>query len=316
MLGFWRDLLVSDTDLPSILEAALDKARAAAQHGAVATYIPELARADPAHVGLAIATVDGIRHQIGDAEAPFTFQSVSKVFCLALVLRDQGMEIFERMSWEPSGDAFHSIVRLEEEKGRPRNPYINAGAILVSAQLPGATAAEKVLALQNFLAEISDGSEFPVDDAVFRSEAETGSRNRALAYYMRHFGLLADPALAVETYFRQCSISLNAVRLARLGLFLANRGVDPGSGRRILSAACNRTTVALMSMCGLYDEVGRFAVEVGVPAKSGVSGAILAVVPGRMAIAAYGPALGPKGNSLGALAALTHLSEQLDLSLF
>lgn len=308
--------MADEAELARRLEEALAVAVEAAAGGRVASYIPELAKADPAKVGLAIATVDGRRLQAGDAEVPFTFQSVSKVFSLAVVLGRTGLRIFEKMSCEPSGDAFHSIVRLEEERGRPRNPYINAGAILVSAELPGTSSRDKVTALQSFLSEICDGHEFGVDEAVFRSEAVSGYRNRALAHYMRHFGLLEDPRLAVETYFRQCAVSLDAVRLARVGLFLAHGGVDPCSGKRVLSPECNRTVVAQMAMCGLYDEVGRFAVDVGVPAKSGVSGAILAVVPNRMAIAAYGPALGPKGNSLAGMAALTHLSRTLGLSLF
>ncbi|WP_067560590.1 glutaminase A [Halofilum ochraceum] len=305
-----------DTDIEALLEEALEVGRAAAGAGEVAHYIPELAKSDPSHVGIAIATVDGGRYEVGDARVPFTFQSVSKVFSLALVLREHGPEVLDEMACEPSGDAFHSIVRLEEEQGRPRNPYINAGAILVSGLLPGGDPVAKVASLQSFLGEVGDGAEFRVDDEVFNSEVETGYRNRALANYLRHFGLLDDPQQAVETYFRQCSISLDAVRLARIGLFLANRGVDPVSGETVLARADNRVLVSQMAMCGLYDDVGRFAIDVGVPAKSGVSGAILAVVPDRMSITAFGPALGPKGNSTAALAALAHLSRRLDLSLY
>ncbi|MDX1609158.1 MAG: glutaminase, partial [Halofilum sp. (in: g-proteobacteria)] len=211
-------------DLAQLLSEALARGREAAAAGTVADYIPELAKSDPAHVGLALATLAGERHQVGDAEVPFTFQSVSKVFSLALVLREQGPAVLDEMACEPSGDAFHSIVRLEDEKGRPRNPYINAGAILVSGRMPGATAGDKVAALQAFLGEICDGARFEVNDEVFRSEAATGYRNRALANYLRHFGYLDDAELSVETYFRQCSIALDTVRLARLGLFLANGG--------------------------------------------------------------------------------------------
>lgn len=298
------------------MAGALAAGRSAAAGGEVARYIPELAKADPAHVGIAIATIDGGRHEAGDSAVPFTFQSVSKVFSLALVLREQGSAVLDHMACEPSGDAFHSIVRLEEENGRPRNPYINAGAILVSGRLPGEDPRARAGSLQSFLGEICDGEHFPVDDAVFRSESATGYRNRALANYLRHFGLLDDPGLAVESYFRQCSITLDTPRLARLGLFLANGGVDPVTGQRVLDRHANHAVVSQMAMCGLYDDVGRFAIEVGVPAKSGVSGAILAVVPGRMAIAAFGPALGHKGNSTAGLAVLRHLSERLDLSVY
>jgi len=308
--------LSDETDIPALLTEALEIGRAAAGEGEVAHYIPELAKSDPSHVGIAVATVDGGRYQVGDAEVPFTFQSVSKVFSLALVLREHGPAVLDEMACEPSGDAFHSIVRLEEEQGRPRNPYINAGAILVSGLLPGSDPVAKAGSLQGFLGEVCDGADFTVDDDVFSSEVATGYRNRALANYLRHFGLLDDPQQAVETYFRQCSISLDAVRLARIGLFLANRGVDPVSGQTVLRREDNRAVVSQMAMCGLYDDVGRFAIDVGVPAKSGVSGAILAVVPDRMSITAFGPALGPKGNSTAALAALAHLSSRLDLSLY
>ena len=303
-------------DLDRSLAGAIAAGQRAAAEGAVAHYIPELARADPGHVGVAIATLDGERRAAGDSDVAFTFQSVSKVFSLALVLREQGDAVLDTMACEPSGDAFHSIVRLEEEGGRPRNPYINAGAILVSGRLPGDDPTARAGALQSFLGEICDGEAFEVDTAVYRSESATGYRNRALANYLRHFGLLDDPGTAVESYFRQCAIGLDTRQLARMGLFLANRGVDPGTGRRVLDTTANHAVVSQMAMCGLYDDVGRFAMEVGVPAKSGVSGAILAVVPDRMTIAAYGPALGPKGNSTAALAVLRHLSAELDLSVY
>lgn len=302
--------------LDDVMTDALAAGRSAAAEGEVARYIPELANADPAHVGIAMATLDGERYEAGDSREPFTFQSVSKAFSLALVLREQGLGVLDRMACEPSGDAFHSIVRLEEESGRPRNPFINAGAILVSGELPGDDPRAKAGSLQSFLSDLCDGERFPVDDTVFRSESDTGYRNRALANYLRHFGLLDDPGLAVESYFRQCSITLDTRRLARAGLFLANDGVDPVSGQRVLDHHANQAVVSQMAMCGLYDDVGRFAMEVGVPAKSGVSGAILAVVPGRMAIAAFGPALGDKGNSTAALAVLRHLSGRLGLSVY
>ena len=303
-------------DLQAIVDAAHRAGAAQCGKGRVATYIPALAEADPGQFGLAIRTVDGAAAEAGDVGQPFTFQSVSKVFALCHALARRGEAVFDRMSVEPSGDAFHSIVRLEEEQGRPRNPYINAGAIMVSGMLPGDTPDDMAGSLQAFLSDICDGAPFPVDEAVYRSESATGYRNRALANFMKHHALIEDPRRAVETYFRQCSITLTARRLARLGLFLANRGVDPVTGGRVIEANANRTAVALMAMCGLYDEVGRFAVTVGVPAKSGVSGAILAVVPGRMSIAAFGPALGPKGNSVAGLTALAHLSDALGLSLW
>ncbi|MEO0975486.1 MAG: glutaminase A, partial [Pseudomonadota bacterium] len=258
--------------------------------------------------------------QAGDALTPFTLQSVSKVFALACVLRSEGERLWQRVSMEPSGDAFHSIVRLEEEHGRPRNPLINAGAIAVSDCLLGTDPETRIEGLRAYLHALggfSRGDErFALDERVYLSECRTGFRNRALANYMRHFGVVVDPEAALDTYFRQCSLSVTAVELARLGLFFAGAGTDPLTGRQLLGREAAHQVVALMATCGLYDEVGRFAVRVGVPAKSGVSGAILAVVPGRYSIACYGPALGERGNSLAGMAMLQLLSREAGLSVF
>lgn len=304
------------------LEAALDEAYAAGRavcgEGRVATYIPELAKVDRDQFALAVHTVDGRTAARGDAGQAFTLQSVSKVFALARVIGSQGLDIFRAMSVEPSGDAFFSIVKLEEEQGRARNPYINAGAITVSAALPGMTVEAKIEGFRGFLAGASGGSsdDFTVDEAVFRSEAEHGWRNRALANMMRHYRVLTDADLAATCYFRQCAVQATTEGLARLGLFLAHSGADPLTGRTILASQDNRRVVALMTTCGMYDEVGQHAIAVGLPTKSAVSGAMLAIVPGRMSIAAYGPALGKKGNSIAGMKALAVFSERLGLSLF
>jgi glutaminase len=195
---------------------------------------------------------------------------------------------------------------------------INAGAIAVSSRLPGSNPEQRIAGLRRFLAEACDGdpADFQVDEAVYRSECRTGYRNRALANFMRHHGILDDAEDAVDTYFRQCSLRVDTEMLARLGLFLANGGVHPNSGAELLVPFDNRVVVATMMTCGLYDEVGHFAIRVGLPAKSGVSGGILAVLPGRMSIACYGPALGANGNSVAGMAMLELLSERLRLSLF
>lgn len=303
-------------DLEDLLHQAHALGKAETRKGAVATYIPELSKADPALFGISVCYLDGRAWHAGDVDVPFTLQSVSKVFSFALALRERGPSVFDRMSCEPSGDAFHSIVRLEEEKGAPRNPYINAGAIKISGSLPGAGPEAKVDTLRRFMSQACPDWRFPVDDAVQLSESRTGFRNRALANFMAHHGVLADPVAAVETYFRQCAVQVTASSLARLGLFLANKGRIPGTDHQLVSVTANRTVVSLMATCGLYDEVGHFAMTTGVPAKSGVSGGILAVVPGRMSIAAYGPALGAKGNSVAGLRALAFLSASLDLSIY
>ncbi len=300
--------------MQALLEEVLAAGRERAPSGEVAHYIPELARVDPALVALVAQPLDGEAAAVGDCDQPFTLQSVSKPFALACV-QAAGVDPYTRMTAEPSGDAFHSIMRLEEERGRPRNPLINAGAIAVSGLLPGATANEKIAGFLAFLGRCGAPGGV-IDDAVYQSERRTGYRNRALANYMKHFGILDDPELAVDAYFRQCATRVTARSLARIGLFLANDGCDPLSGERVVDAATCRRLLAVMSTCGLYDEVGRFALEVGLPAKSGVSGAILAIVPGRMSLVAYGPALGPRGNSVAGMCMLRLLSERLDLSLY
>ncbi|MDH3241294.1 MAG: glutaminase A [Alphaproteobacteria bacterium] len=303
-------------DIGRLLEEATERVRDAVADGKVATYIPELAKADPALVGIAVHTIDGDTHHAGDATVPFTLQSISKVFALAALMRLTGpAAALDGMPCEPSGDSFHSIVRLEEESGHPRNPLINAGAILVSSRLPGANRREMAGVVEGLLASVL-GASVGVDDQVYASESATGYRNRALANYMQHFGLLRNAERACEAYFTQCALSLDAVGLARAGLFLANGGSDPISGTRVIDTDSTCSILALMAMCGLYDQVGRFALSVGIPAKSAVSGGILAIVPGRMAIATYGPALGSKGNSVAGMAMLEFLSRELDLSLF
>ncbi|MEM9388128.1 MAG: glutaminase A [Pseudomonadota bacterium] len=305
---------------PELLAKALSLGRAAARDGRPASYIPELACADPAAVGIATCDANGEVLTAGDAHVSFTLQSVSKVFALACVLRSHDAELWQHVSMEPSGDAFHSIVRLEEEHGRPRNPLINAGAIVVSDRLHGEDPQGRIAGFRQFLCAASGQActeeRFALNERVYRSECRTGFRNRALANYMRHFAVVSDPETAIDTYFRQCSLEVTAAELARVGLLFAAGGTDPATGRRLLACSASRKVVALMATCGLYDEVGRFAVEVGLPAKSGVSGAILAIVPGRYSIACYGPALGERGNSLAGMAMLKALSGDLGLSVF
>ncbi len=303
-------------NLQELLDEACNRARPLVREGRVASYIPELAKADPSLIGIAVHTVEGETVQSGHAAHPFTLQSISKLFSLAALMRFRGPTgALDGMPCEPSGDAFHSIVRLEEEAGHPRNPLINAGAILVSSRLPGGDPKEIAGTVGELLASVLDAP-VPVDAQVYASESATGYRNRALANYMQHFGLLENAELACEAYFRQCALTLDAKDLARAGLFLAGNGTDPMSGAPILDPQCTRSILALMSMCGLYDQVGQFALTVGLPAKSAVSGGILTIVPGRMAIATYGAALGPKGNSVAGVAMLQFLSDALDLSLF
>jgi len=242
---------MENVGLAELLEEARTSALDAVGDGKVAAYIPELAKADPTLVGIAVHTLDGETYAAGDAARPFTLQSISKVFALAALMRLRGIAAaLEGIPCEPSGDAFHSIVRLEEEAGHPRNPLINAGAILVSSRLPGQESRQMAGVVGDLLASVTRGP-VTIDEQVYASESATGYRNRALANYMQHFGLLQDAERACEAYFAQCALSLDTVGLARAGLFLANSGTNPISGTRIVYPDCTRSILELMAMCGL-----------------------------------------------------------------
>jgi glutaminase len=286
--------------------------------GRVADYIPALARVDPMNFGIAVAGIDGTTALAGDAKAPFSIQSISKVFTLTLALKRSGADLWTRVGREPSGSPFNSIVQLEAEKGVPRNPLINAGALVVTDTLldgrgPRAAASEIV----EFLRGLSGGEPVETDGEVADSEARTGFRNASLANFIRSFGNIRNPIDDVlGVYFGQCAIATSCLGLARAGLFLANGGVDPVSGRRVLDAAGARRICAVMMTCGHYDASGDFAFRVGLPGKSGVGGGILAVAPKRAAICVWSPGLGAAGTSLLGALALEKLAARTGWSVF
>ncbi|RFB80699.1 glutaminase [Methylovirgula sp. 4M-Z18] len=286
--------------------------------GKVADYIPQLARVDPDHFGIAVADVDGRLFTTGDAEIPFSIQSVSKVFTLTLALGRVGDHLWKRVGREPSGSPFNSIVQLEAEHGIPRNPFINAGAIviadvLLSGHQPKACIAE----ILHFLRELTGDFSIAIDPAVARSEQETGFRNRALANYMQSFKNITHPVEhTLGVYFHHCAIAMSCVQLARAGLYLANNGVNPTTGFRVVTRERARRINALMMTCGHYDASGDFAFRVGLPGKSGVGGGILAIVPGQAAIAVWSPRLNKNGNSLFGSLALEMIAEKTGWSTF
>ena len=312
------DPLTHPTDDPSALRDALAAVHAdcrAVRDGAVADYIPALAEVDPDVFAIAACTVDGQIIAVGDVDAAFTLQSVSKPFLYAAALARHGSEHVHRfVGVEPIGEGFDAFLRLESGTHRPHNPMINAGAITVAGMLDSAAGVEAILDVVRAWAGDTD---VHVDMATFASEWETNDRNRAIAHLLRQFGVLAtDVERALELYTYACAMRVTAAQLATMGAVLANGGVHPRSGQRLLAAERAAGVLTLMMTCGLYDGAGRFAVDVGVPAKSGVSGAIVAVVPGRLALAVYSPRLDTKGNSVRGVAALRALSERLDLSVF
>ena len=286
------------------------------EDGEVATYIPALADADPAAFGLSMVTVEGRRYSAGDAAAPFTIQSVSKPFVYALALADAGLStVLARVGTEPTGDAFNAVT-LESGSGRPMNPMVNAGAIEVACLVAGDSVEQKrdrvVAGLSAFA-----GRDLHVDEAVLASEAETGDRNRALAYLMRGAGSLTLPVQqALDIYFLQCSVLVTADDLAVMAATLAAGGVNPVTGRRAVPPEVVGPVLSVMSTCGMYDASGTWLVRVGLPAKSGVSGGVLAVLPGQFGLGTWSPPLDRQGNSVRGVRACEQLSADLGLHLF
>jgi glutaminase len=292
-------------DLQSLLDDIGEVISAKEERGKVADYIPELAKQENRKFGMVVATIDGQIFSTGDTDDVFSIQSISKVFTLTMALGKVGDALWNRVGREPSGSAFNSIVQLEHENGVPRNPFINAGAIVVTdVVLAGYRPKESIGEIVRFVRSLSDDDSILIDKDVARSEIETGFRNFALANYMRSFGNLHHPVdETLGVYFHQCALAMSCTQLARSGLFLANDGVNPITGGRVVTSRRVRRIKAIMMTCGHYDGSGEFAYSVGLPGKSGVGGGILAIVPGKAAIAVWSPGLDSNGNSkLGKLA--------------
>ncbi|MFB2551595.1 glutaminase [Ensifer soli] len=310
------------TDRPADLQAIIDEIHATLKsrfgEGKVADYIPQLARVDPKHFGMAVVMADGRVLRCGDADVAFSIQSISKVFTLTIALGKYGENVWKRVGREPSGSAFNSIVQLEHEGGIPRNPFINAGAITISDLiLSGHTPKEEIGEILRFVRHLANDDDIHVDRDVARSEAATGNRNLALAHFMRSFGRLDHPVdYVLGVYFHQCAIAMSCAQLAHAGLYLACNGRNPLSGHTVVSEQRARRINAVMLTCGHYDGSGDFAYRVGLPGKSGVGGGILAIAPGRASIAVWSPGLNSNGNSaLGSLA-LEMLAQRTGWSVF
>jgi glutaminase len=305
-------------DIASIVAEIAAEMAQETDRGRVADYIAPLAAVDPARFGIAVATVDGAIHQAGDADEAFSIQSVSKVFTLTLALGRIGDRIWDRVGREPSGTAFNSIVQLESEQGVPRNPFINAGAIVVSDMiLAGHQPREAIGEILRFVRSLAGDDGIYIDEAVARAEQATGFRNAALAYYMRAFGNLDNPVdLALGVYFHHCAIAMSCRQLALAGRYLMARGVNPETGKRVVSPERARRIAALMLTCGHYDGSGEFAFRVGLPGKSGVGGGILAIAPGHAAIAVWSPGINASGNSKLGMVALERLVQRTGWSIF
>ncbi|WP_430255611.1 glutaminase [Neorhizobium sp. DAR64872/K0K18] len=305
-------------DLQTIVDRIHAKLQSRLGEGKVADYIPQLAHVDPRKFGMAVVTVDGKVHSAGDCAEPFSIQSVSKVFTLTLALGKHGETTWNRVGREPSGSPFNSIVQLEQEAGKPRNPFINAGAIAVSdLVLAGHTPREAIGEILRFVRYLADDETIAIDPSVAKSEEATGYRNIALANFMRSFNKLSHPVEHVlGVYFHHCAISMTCTQLARAGLFLAANGRNPMTGHTVVSSQRARRINALMLTCGHYDGSGEFAYRVGLPGKSGVGGGIMAVAPGRASMAVWSPGLNQNGNSLVGSLALEMLADETGWSVF
>ena len=304
-------------NLQNIVSEIVEEMRGRSDRGTVASYIPELARADRNAFGIAVARADEIIAG-GDCDVSFSIQSVSKVFTLTMALGKVGDGLWKRVGREPSGSPFNSIVQLEAERGIPRNPFINAGAIVVTdAILSGHQPKEALGEIVRFIQCLADDHKISIDEAVARSELRTHFRNSALANYMKSFGNLENPVdFTLGVYFHHCAIAMSCRQLAKAGLYLAHNGRDPRTGNVVVRPERARRINAIMLTCGHYDGSGEFAFRVGLPGKSGVGGGILAIVPGQASIAVWSPGLDGAGNSRLGQLALEMLTQRMQWSVF
>jgi len=284
--------------------------------GKVATYIPELAKADPNWFGICLVTATGSVYEVGDSRQQFTIQSISKPFVYGLALEDHGRQfVLSKVSTEPTGEAFNSIS-LEPGTGRPRNPMINAGAIATTSLIEGKSPRGRQRRLLEMFA-LYTGHEVSIDEGVYRSESDTGHRNRAIGYMLRNFDILTtDPTPSVELYFQQCSVSVTARDLGVMAATLANRGVNPVTGKQAIRGEYVESVLSVMGSCGMYDYAGEWIYKVGMPAKSGVAGGIVAVLPGQLGIGVFSPPLDARGNSVRGIRVCDAISRHCDLHLF
>ncbi|MGM1017009.1 MAG: glutaminase [Actinomycetota bacterium] len=300
--------------IPDYLDSALARVAPDAT-GNTADYIPELAVADPDRLAAVFATVDGVVYGAGDVDAEFTIQSISKPFVYALALADRGFDaVLDRVGVEPSGEAFNEIS-LEPESGRPLNPMINAGAITTHS-LAGAAELDPIERTERVVRGLSAfaGRTLSIDEAVCASEMEHAHRNLAIAHMLRSHGILTeDPRAVVDGYVRQCSVLVTTRDLAMMAATLANRGVNPLSGERVIGEAVVRQVLSVMATCGMYDAAGDWATQVGIPSKSGVAGGLIGALPGQIGIATFSPRLDQHGNSVRGVSLFEQFSDDMGL---
>ncbi|MED0662149.1 glutaminase A [Geobacillus thermodenitrificans] len=297
----------------------VEEAKQYARYGKVADYIPALGKANPNELSIAVYTADGKVVDAGDVTVKMTLQSISKILALALVLIDRGEdEVFRKVGMEPTGDPFNSIAKLEEvQPSKPLNPMINAGALAVTHMIRGRSVEERLERLLAFIRRLAGNEQITYSEEVAQSEFETAFLNRSLCYFLKQHGIIdEDVEELMDLYTKQCAVEMTCIDLARIGLVFALDGRDPHSGELLMPLDVARICKTFMVTCGMYNASGEFAIKIGIPAKSGVSGGILAAVPGRCGIGIFGPALDDKGNSLTGVKLLERLSKTYSLSIF
>ncbi|MCS1350141.1 glutaminase A [Mechercharimyces sp. CAU 1602] len=307
-------------EMERYLHRLITRHRSATKEGKPAQYIPELARQNPDALAITAVTTEGRTYGAGECPGYFTLQSIAKVITLIVALMDRGEEaIFHQVGMEPTGDPFDSLYKMEltagEKLRKPLNPMINAGAMVVCSLVRGNTLDERIQRIIHVIKEMSGNPEVHIDWSVYESERETADRNRALAYILKEYHMIQRVEETLELYFQQSSISVRCEDLARIGLCLAQNGRNV-DGKQVIPESVARIVKTFMVTCGMYDQSGEFAIRVGIPAKSGVSGSIVAAIPFRMGIGIIGPALNERGNSVAGLRILRDLSMEWNLSIF
>jgi glutaminase len=285
--------------------------------GKNADYIPELAKVDSKLFGIAVVSTDNESVAVGDTKTPFSIQSIAKVFSLALAMEEHGGDkVFQKIGSEPTGRAFNSPVAVVDMPTHTGNPLVNAGAIATVSLISGKSAEEKWAKILAFYGRVA-GEKLTLIDSVYKSEAATNTGNKALSYLLAKYDrIYADPFQSVEVYTKECSVGVNAVQLARMGATLANNGINPATGEQVIKRENVPEILSSMMMAGLYDGSGGWAWHVGLPAKSGVGGGIVAVMPGKGAIAVFAPPLDEAGNSVKAQEVIQYVANKLDLNLY
>lgn len=308
-------MVMDKAEIQAVLEKALAAGRQVLYEGKVASYIPELAKANSGNLGVCLMRKDGTEYCAGDYDIPFTMQSISKTFALILALQTAGYDkVFSKIGMEPTGDRFDSILQLELKDWRPFNPMINAGAIVTASCIETPDPFASFLEL---VRKLCGNPHIELNESVYRSEKKTGTRNRSIAFLLKSDHVLdGEPEDILDVYFRMCSVMVTARDLAHYGMVLSNHGIDPRTGEQLIDSTIVRIVTTLMMLCGMYDESGEYAVKVGMPSKSGVGGGICAIARHGIGIGTFGPMLNKKGNSVGGEKILRVLSDSLGLHVF